>query len=242
MAVGVAAFLAGCAHEVGFNATYVHHHLPRSSAAGRLLLLMPEKERASVYTGTADSRRGGERTLVVPMGAIVENISKTVLGSCFEQGTVIGDHLASAEKYTLAVAPAVTSFVYRYVEVPRQPWQGAARSAAASNAKWPPMFIVPQVEVKLAVKAYDHRGRRVLAKTYKSGTVSGKGYFVSSAPAQAIDKLLHQTLHRLMMRAAADLNGDALGKTCALHRLPESRMELGAYPDSPQRQAHLRRH
>lgn len=242
LAAAVAVLLTGCAHEVGFNAAYVHHRPPRSSAAGKLLLLMPERERASVYTGTADSRRGGDRTLVVPMGAIVEHIGKTVLGSCFDQGAVIGDRLAAAKQYTAAVKPAVVSFVYRYVDVPRQPWEGAADSGYRKTAKWPPMLIVPQVEVKLAVKVYDHRGRRVLTKTYSSGTVSGKGYFVSNAPAQAVDKLLHQTLHRLMMQAAADVNVDALGGVCDLHRLPKLPAGLGAYPQPSQRQARADRH
>ena len=215
-AAGLAVFLVGCVHEVGFNAAYVGHRPPDVRAAGKLLLVMPEKQRTSLYTGTADSRRGSDRTLVVPIGAIDEQISKTVLGSCFQQGATIGENLASVEDYALAVEPNVVSFVYRYVDVPQEPWQGAAtQTATEETATERPVLIVPQVEVTLSMKVFDHRGRRVLAKTYRSGTVSGKGYFVSNAPAEVIDKLLHQTLHQLTMQAAADVS-NLLGGSCHL--------------------------
>lgn len=216
LAAGFAVFLIGCVHEVGFNAAYVGHRPPDVRAAGKLLLVMPEKQRTSVYRGTADSRRGSDRTLTVPIGAIDQQISEMVLGSCFQQGAAIAEDLASVEHYALAVEPNVVSFVYRYVDVPQEPWQGGAgQTAKEETARERPVLIVPQVEVTLSMKVFDHRGRRVLTRSYRSGTVSGKGYFVSNAPAEVIDELLHQTLHHLTMQAAADVS-NLLGGTCHL--------------------------
>ena len=65
--------LGGCAHEVGFETSYVSHQDPISTAPGKLLLIIAPNERDFVYTGAADSVRGGDHTLTVPIGAMISS-------------------------------------------------------------------------------------------------------------------------------------------------------------------------
>ncbi|HLF10898.1 MAG TPA: hypothetical protein VJA26_06760 [Gammaproteobacteria bacterium] len=208
----LAVVLTGCAHEVGFNADYVSHALPESTTAGKLLIVMPQSEREFIYQGAAQSPRGAEHTLIIPMGAIVAEIGTAVFGQCFEQGVVFGNDLASSEGYALAVAPDLTSFVYRYTDFAQRAVAEGEDSAEAL------VLITPQVEVTLTVTAYDPAGRPVLEDAYESGTVSGESYIISNAPDEKINELLHATLHKLMMQAAGDVNS-LLGGQCDLHEL-----------------------
>ena len=64
-------FAASCAHEVGFDSSYVTHEPPASAASGKLLLMMSPSDRELVYEGAAQSRRGADHRLIVPMGAII---------------------------------------------------------------------------------------------------------------------------------------------------------------------------
>ena len=81
-------FAASCAHEVGFDSSYVTHEPPASAASGKLLLMMSPSDRELVYEGAAQSRRGADHRLIVPMGAIIAEIGTTVLGRCFEEGVL----------------------------------------------------------------------------------------------------------------------------------------------------------
>jgi hypothetical protein len=64
---------------------------------------------------------------------------------------------------------------------------------------------VPEVEIAFAVKGYNRAGEQVLDKVYDSGVKSGDEYLVTSRPAERINRVLHETLHGLMLQVVADV-------------------------------------
>jgi hypothetical protein len=204
--------LGGCAHEVGFETTYVSHQDPSSTAAGKLLLVMAPSERDFVYAGTADSPRGGDHTLTVPIGAMIAEIATAVLGRCFAEGVVLAEALAGVGGYALAVHPDLAGFVYRYTDS-SEPAFSERDDAVAT-----PVLITPEIEVGLTITAYDSARRPVLEKSYESGTVAGESYYTSNAPYDEVNKALHAALHTLMMQAANDIN-NLVGGACDLHEV-----------------------
>jgi hypothetical protein len=61
------------------------------------------------------------------------------------------------------------------------------------------------VRIAFAVKAYDRAGEQVLDKVYDSGVMAGEEYLVASRPAERINRVLHATLHDLMLQLVADV-------------------------------------
>lgn len=201
--------LGGCAHEVAFETSYVSHRDPTSTAAGKLLLIIAPNERDFVYIGAADSVRGGDHTLTVPIGAMIAEIAATVLGRCFADGVLLGENLAAADGYALAVDPDLAGFVYRYTDSIERGF------AALDDSIVSPVLITPEVEVGLSITAYDSARRPVLERTYESGAVAGESYYTRNAPYEEVNKTLHEALHALMMQAANDIDG-LLGGACDL--------------------------
>ena len=201
--------LGGCAHEVGLEPSYVSHHGPTSTAPGKLLLIIAPNERDFVYTGAADSVRGGDHTLTVPIGAMVAEIAATVLGPCFADGVVLGENLAAADGYALAVDPDLTGFIYRYTDSIERGF------AALDDSIVSPVLITPEVEVGISITAYDSARRPVLERTYESGAVAGESYYTRNTPYEEVNKTLHEALHALIMQAANDIDG-LLGGACDL--------------------------
>lgn len=57
----------------------------------------------------------------------------------------------------------------------------------------------------VSVKAYNRAGEQVLDKVYDSGVMAGEEYLVTSRPAERINRVLHATLHNLMLELVADV-------------------------------------
>lgn len=55
------------------------------------------------------------------------------------------------------------------------------------------------------IYAYDRAGEQLLDKVYDSGVMAGEEYLVTSKPAERINRVLHATLHNLMLQLVADV-------------------------------------
>jgi hypothetical protein len=187
--------VGGCAHEIGFHAEYLPQEPPQYVAQGKLLILMPEEQRFFTYEGPPSSRTGDYTTLVVPIGNIVQEIARHVFGECFAYGVEVTDSLAERDDFVLAIEGDMQQFNYSYTKV-----IDAGFEAAATDT-----WIVPEVELRFAVKGYDRAGETVLDKVYASGIKSGDEYLTTSKPSERINRVLHTTVHDLMLELVADV-------------------------------------
>jgi hypothetical protein len=185
----------GCAHEIGYRAEYLPADAPSYVAQGKLLVVMPEEQRAFMYEGPPSSRTGDFTTLIVPIGNIVQEIASHVFGECFAYGVEFADSRASRDDYVLAIEGDMQQFIYSYTKV----------IDAGFDAERADVWIVPEVEIAFAVKAYNRAGDKVLDKVYDSGVTAGPEYLVTSKPAERINRVLHSTLHNLMLELVADV-------------------------------------
>jgi hypothetical protein len=196
MVVATGAFiLGGCAHEIGFNSAYLPQEPPAYLAQGKLLLIMPEEQRTFVYEGPPNSRTGDYTTLIVPVGTIVQEIASHVFGECFAYGVEVTDSRAGRDDFVLAIEGDMQEFIYSYTKV----------IDAGFNGERADTWIVPEVEVAFAVKAYNRAGETVLDKVYDSGVASGEEYMITSKPTERINRVLHTTVHDLMLELVADV-------------------------------------
>jgi hypothetical protein len=193
-AVAVSA-LGGCTHEIGFHAEYLPQEQPQYVAQGKLLILMPEEQRSFVYEGPPSSRTGDYTTLIVPIGNIVQEIARHVFGECFAYGVEVTDSLAGRDDFVLAIEGDMQQFIYSYTKIIDAGFDGTSRDA----------WIVPEVDVAFAVKGYNRAGEIVLDKVYDSGVKAGEAYLTTSKPVERINRVLHTTVHDLMLGLVADV-------------------------------------
>lgn len=187
--------LGGCAYEVGYNPQYLPGEPPQYLAQGKLLVVMPEEQRAFTYEAPPASRTGDFTTLSVPVGAIVQEIASHVFGECFAYGVEFADSRSGRDDYVLAIEGDMQEFIYSYTRVIDEGF----------NAERADVWTVPEVEIAFAVKAYNRAGEQVLDKVYDSGVRAGEEYLVTSKPAERINRVLHTTLHDLMLQVVADV-------------------------------------
>jgi hypothetical protein len=83
LSTAAALALGACAYEIGYRGDYLRQEPPQYVAQGKLLIVMPEEQRAFTYEGPPSSRTGDYTTLVVPIGDIVQEIASHVFGECF---------------------------------------------------------------------------------------------------------------------------------------------------------------
>jgi hypothetical protein len=193
--IGGAAALSGCAYEIAYRPEYLRNEPPQYVAQGKLLIVMPEEQRAFTYEGPPSSRTGDFTTMVVPIGNIVQEIASHVFGECFAYGVEFADSRAADGDYVLAIEGDMQDFIYSYTKVIDEGF----------NAQRADVWIVPEVRISFAVKAYNRSGERVLDKVYDSGVKAGEEYMVTSRPAERINRTLHATLHDLMLKVVADV-------------------------------------
>jgi hypothetical protein len=187
--------LNACAYEIGYRPEYLPPDAPTYVAQGKLLVVMPDEQRAFNYEAPPSSRTGDFTTLVVPVGNIVQEIASHVFGECFAYGVEFADSREGRDDYVLAIEGNMQEFIYSYTKV----------IDAGFNAERPDVWIVPEVEIAFAVKAYNREGRQVLEKVYDSGVQAGEEYMVTSRPAERINRVLHATLQDLMLDLVADV-------------------------------------
>jgi hypothetical protein len=192
-AAAVAVSLGGCAHEIGFHSEYLPEEPPAYVAQGKLLLVMPEEQRTFVYESPPSSQVGDFTTLIVPIGTIVQEIARHVFGDCFAYGVEVADTREGRDDFVLAIEGDMQEFIYSYTKV-------IDAGFGEVSASW----IVPEVELVFAVKGYNRAGEKVLDKTYESGVRAGEEYVVTSKPVERINRVLHTTVHDLMLDLVAD--------------------------------------
>lgn len=187
--------LGGCAHEIGFHGEYLPQEAPQYVAQGKLLIVMPEEQRTFVYEAPPSSRTGDYTTLIVPVGTIAMEIARHVFGECFAYGLEVADTREGRDDFVLAIEGDMQQLIYSYTKV----------IDAGFNAERGDAWIVPEVELAFAVKVYSRAGDTVLDKVYDSGVKAGEQYMVTSNPAERINRVLHTTLHDLMLLLVADM-------------------------------------
>jgi hypothetical protein len=190
-----AVVLGGCAHEIGYRGEYLPQEPPAYVAQGKLLVVMPDEQRSFVYQGPPSSRTGDFTTLTVPIGTMVIEIANHVFGDCFAYGIEFADTREGHDDYVLAIEGDMQEFIYSYTKV----------IDAGFNAERGDTWIVPEVAIAFAVKAYNRAGETVLDKVYDSGVAAGEQYLITSRPAERINRVLHSTLHDLMLEVVADV-------------------------------------
>lgn len=193
--VATAFALGGCAYEIGYRGEYLPQEPPQYVARGKLLIVMPEEQRSFVYEGPPSSRTGDFTTLTVPVGAIVQEIASHVFGECFAYGVDFVPSREGRDDYVLALEGDMQEFIYSYTKVIDEGF----------NTERADVWIVPEVEVAFAVKGYNRTGAMVLDKIYDSGVKAGEEYMITSKPAERINRVLHTTLHDLMLELVADV-------------------------------------
>ena len=195
LAVATALTLTGCAYEIGFNDAYLPQEPPAYVAEGKLLLVMPEEQRTFVYEGPPSSRTGDFTTMSVPLGTIVQEIARHVFGDCFAYGVEVADSRGGRDDFVLALEGNMQELIYSYTRVIDAGFDGERAD----------VWIVPEVEVAFAVKAYNRAGEMLLDKLYASGVAAGEEYLVTSKPEERINRVLHATVHDLMVELVADV-------------------------------------
>jgi hypothetical protein len=195
LSAAAALALGGCAYEIGYRAEYLRQEPPQYVAQGKLLVVMPEEQRAFIYEGPPSSRTGDYTTLVVPIGNIVQEIVSHVFGECFAYGVEVADSREGHDDYVLAIEGDMQEFMYAYDRI----------IDAGFNTERADVWTVPEVRIAFAVKAYDRAGEQLLDKVYDSGLMAGEEYLVTSKPAERINRVLHATLHDLMLQLVADV-------------------------------------
>lgn len=195
LSTAAALALGGCAYEIGYRGEYLRQEPPQYVAQGKLLIVMPEEQRTFTYEGPPSSRTGDYTTLVVPIGNIVQEIASHVFGECFAYGVEVADSREGHDDYVLAIEGDMQQFMYAYDRV----------IDAGFNTERADVWTVPEVRIAFAVKAFDRAGEQVLDKVYDSGVMAGEEYLVTSKPAERINRVLHATLHDLMLQLVADV-------------------------------------
>ena len=195
VAVTAGLALGGCAHEIGFQDAYLPQEPPAYLAQGKLLIVMPEEQRTFVYEGPPSSRTGDYTTLIVPVGNIVQEIARHVFGDCFAYGVEVADSREGRDDFVLAIEGDMQKFIYSYTKV----------IDAGFSSERADVWIVPEVEVAFAVKGYNRGGEMVLDRVYDSGVTVGEEYLTTSKPAERINRVLHTTVHDLMVELVADI-------------------------------------
>jgi hypothetical protein len=195
LATAAALALGGCAYEIGYRGEYVPETPPPYLARGKLLVVMPEEQRSFVYEGPPSSRTGDFTRLTVPIGSMVQEIAGDVFGPCFAYGLEFATSREGHDDYVLAIEGDMKEFIYSYTKVIDQGF----------NAERADVWIVPEVEIAFAVKGYNRSGAVVLDKVYDSGVKAGEEYMITSRPAERINRVLHATLHELMLDLVADV-------------------------------------
>jgi hypothetical protein len=204
--------LGGCAYEIGYNRDYLPTHPPTYQAQGKLLVVMPDEQRSFVYEGSPSSQTGDFTTLTVPIGEMVREIALDVFGECFAYGVEFVDSRQGRDDYVMAIEGDMQEFIYSYTKV----------IDAGFNEERADVWIVPEVDIAFAVKGYNRRGEAVLDKLYHSGVKAGEEYMITSRPAERINRVLHTTLHNLMLDVVADMRPLLIGE-CEITEVAASR-------------------
>jgi len=194
----------------GFQQRYLPDDIPEFAGTGEVHIVMPDGSRDFLWGGKASSWIGGDTTLVLPLGTIIEKIATDVFGTHFA-GVDIVPTRPAVSGCDLVLEGDMDQFIYSYTRIIEGGFEDETQES----------WIVPEVDVAFSVRAHDARGQQILSRTYASGAVAGRRYLVSSKPGERINEALQGTLHDLMDKVAADLRMQ-LPAECLAPRTPRT--------------------
>ena len=189
-ALALLSVLGGCATSIAYRADYVPDRAVADTDRinGRVLVYTTKADDERLATAGATSFTGSGAKLTTPIGMMTREIAVKVFSRYATDGAAASNDLADASRFTIVLRPETQEFKYAFPQLKNL---GFA--------------ITPQVEITLRVQVLDASGRTQFEQTYRSGVVEGKSYMLSGSPYERINKLTHQTLYDLMVRAAADV-------------------------------------
>jgi hypothetical protein len=180
----------GCATSIAYRADYVPDRAVSDAdrIAGRVLVYTTKADDERLASAGATSFTGSGANLTTPIGMMTREIAVKVFSRYATDGAAASNDLADAARFSIVLRPETRDFKYGFPQLKNL---GFA--------------ITPQVEMTLRMQLIDASGRTEFEQTYSSGVVEGKSYMLSGSPYERINKLAHQTLYDLMVRAAADV-------------------------------------
>lgn len=183
--------VGGCASSMAYRADY----LPDKSLAdtdrvvGRVLVYTTQADDDRLITAGATSFTGSGNKVTTPIGLMTREIALKVFEKSATDGADASHDLAGASRYAVIVRPQANDFKYGFPQLKNL---GFA--------------ITPEVQVMIRVSVLDPAGATLLEKDYDSGVVPGKRYMMSGQPVERVNKLAHEVLYDLMLRAASDVH------------------------------------
>jgi hypothetical protein len=198
LAIAVTALvLAGCAMTSSYKQSYLAaaRRPTAVQADGKALIVTTPEDDAYVYTGHPTSFTGSATTLTLPLGAIVKESATAAFADAFKGGADAGNAIKDADRYTVIVAPRLTSFSYEY-----------------NQLKNIGFAITPTASVVVDVRVLDAEGAMRWQRSYSSGPVEGPAYMLNTSPHEEISKVTHKSLYDLFSAAAADVARGAAAK------------------------------
>ena len=190
-ALAVVFTLYGCAASMAYRADYVPDKpvAEGDRISGRVLIYTTEGDDDRLITAGATSFTGGGLKLTTPIGIMSREIALKVFSKVATDGAEASHDLRDASRYTVILRPQAQDFSHGFPQLKNL---GFA--------------ITPEVRVTLRMTLLDPTGREVYEKDYDSGVVSGPSYMMSGKPVERVNKLAHETMYDLMLRAAADVH------------------------------------
>ncbi len=183
--------LCGCAASMAYRADYVPDK-PVADADrinGRVLLYTTQSDDDRLVTAGATSFTGGGMNLTTPVGMMTREIALKVFSKVATDGADASHDLTDSNRYTIVLRPQAQDFTHGFPQLKNL---GFA--------------ITPEVRVTIRMTVLDTTGKDLLEKDYDSGVVSGPSYMMSGKPVERVNKLAHEVMYDLMLRAASDVH------------------------------------
>lgn len=156
---------------------------------GRVLLYTTQSDDDRLVTAGATSFTGGGMKLTTPVGMMTREIALKVFSKVATDGADASHDLTNSNRYTIVLRPQAQDFTHGFPQLKNL---GFA--------------ITPEVRVTIRMTVLDTTGKDLLEKDYDSGVVSGPSYMMSGKPVERVNKLAHEVMYDLMLRAASDVH------------------------------------
>ena len=183
-----ALFLCGCAASMAYRADDVPDEpiSDRDRVTGRVMIYTTRTDDDRLITAGSTSFTGAGLKLTTPVGIMVREIALRVFSRAATAGADESDDFTNARQYAIVLRPQIENFEYGFPH----PKLGVE--------------VTPEVRMTLRITLLDATGRVLLEKDYDSGVVSGSRHIISGKLVERTNKLAHEVMYDLMLRAAAD--------------------------------------
>lgn len=187
--VAFSVFASGCAiqHPTRLNETYLGEmptYSPSQQKQGGVLVVMTDEEQSRVHASRAAYILGSGSEFSFEIGRITKAVAEQVFGRAFAAGAKVVTSLGQDPQAVL-VRPSVKALEWWYR--PTQPGYNYQE--------------VVKLDLSVTI---ERNGQRVFDKTYSSGEVGGKIDRTPTPLGTEANKMVHQTVRRLMEQAAND--------------------------------------